>query len=452
MFNKIFLFELKYRVKRPATWAYFGILFLFGFFVAIYGNTPASEKTFANSPYSIAFMLTIISIFGTLIASAVMGVPVYRDIEHNVKSFFFTLPISEKGYLLGRYVGSLVMLLVISLGLPLGLMLGFALGPYLGLEEAERFGPFNLMYYINPILALYWPNLILTGTTFFALVALTRKVFISYVGSILFFIGYLLANTLVQDLEMRDTVDIIDPFAFNAFENLTRYWTPVEQNEQLISLTGNLLWNRVLWIGLSLAILGFTLLRFDFQRFLAVRIKGKRTRRDGSASRKPSIRPTGKLPSVKQYFSTGTHFRHLMRMTRLEFTNIITDIYFIAILLGGVLFLFLDAWFGFTMYGTPSLPTTYYMLEVKDWDYIIFVFIIIIFYTGETVHRDKSVKYAGIADALPLPNWVYYMSKFTALILICFFLVNMVLVSGLLNQIIKGYYQFNFISTLPIST
>jgi len=67
MFKEIFLFEVKYRLSRPATWAYFGILLVFGLIVAIGGNGPASEKVFVNSPVAIATMLSTISIFGIMI-------------------------------------------------------------------------------------------------------------------------------------------------------------------------------------------------------------------------------------------------------------------------------------------------------------------------------------------------------------------------------------------------
>ena len=71
MFKEIFFFELKYRIKRPGTWAYFGILLLFGLIVSISGDGPASEKVFINGPVSIAIMLSTISIFGTMLSSAV---------------------------------------------------------------------------------------------------------------------------------------------------------------------------------------------------------------------------------------------------------------------------------------------------------------------------------------------------------------------------------------------
>ena len=116
MFWKIFLFEVRYRFKRPATYAYFFVLFLFAFVSGIYGNSPASEKVYVNSAYAIGYFMIILSVFETLIASAVMGVPVYRDIEYRTKDYFFTYPITEKSYLLGRFLGSFVILIFISFG------------------------------------------------------------------------------------------------------------------------------------------------------------------------------------------------------------------------------------------------------------------------------------------------------------------------------------------------
>ena len=128
----------------------------------------------------------------------------------------------------------------------------------------------------------------------------------------------------------------------------------------------------------------------------------------------------------------------------MEFKNIIRDNFFIAILIAAVLFLFFDAWFGFPIYGTPSLPLTYYMLEVKDFTYVILIFILIVFMTGEVLHRERNVNYDQIFGALPLPNRLVYASKFLALVMISFVLVNMILVSGVLNQILKGYFNFEF--------
>lgn len=75
----------------------------------------------------------------------------------------------------------------------------------------------------------------------------------------------------------------------------------------------------------------------------------------------------------------------------MEFWSIFKDVYFIGMILGGVLFLFLDGWFGNMIYGMLNFFMIYYMIEFKNVIYIIFVFIIIIFYIGEVVYCDKSV-------------------------------------------------------------
>ncbi len=442
MFWRIFSFELKYRLGRPAGYIYFSILFLFTFTTVIYGGFSPSEKAYANSAYSMSAIILIMTIFSLLISSAVMGVPIYRDLEHRTHTYLFSYPIKERDYLLGRFLGSFVVLIFICLGTQFGFLFGSALGPYLGLEEAERFGPFSLSAYVIPTLIFTLPNMLFTGAIFFALVALTRQVFATYVGSILLFILYLVANTLTADLEYRNLVDLLDPFALNTFNNTTRYWTPEEQNTLIPGLTGNIFWNRLIWLSVSLLILAFVYLRFSFTDFLAVRSGKKSKLKEDTKQVQPSLVT---IPSVNTYFTPQVFFRHMIRLARLEFTNIIRDPYFLAIILGGVLFLFLDGWFGSGLiYGTPSFPLTYYMLEAKNGTYIVFVFIIIIFYTGETVHRDKSVHFNQITDALPIPNWVQYGSKFISLVAICFFLATMVWITGITSQTIQGYFNYEF--------
>ncbi|MEL7147080.1 MAG: ABC transporter permease, partial [Bacteroidota bacterium] len=442
MFKEIFLFELKYRLKRPGTWAYFGILLLFGLIVAIGGNGPASEKVFVNAPKAIATMLITVSFFGIMLASAVMGVPVYRDIEHRTENYYFSFPISEKGYLLGRFMGSFVTLLFISLGMHLGLIIGFAIGPFAGFEEPERFTSFNLWHYIQPTFTLYWTNFLFAGCIFFSLVTLTKRIMLAYAGGAILFITYLVSTTLTQDLESQDLVSLLDPFGFAAYNNITKYWTVEEQNTLTVPFTSLLIWNRVIWVGLGLSLLVYTLLRFDFQRFLDKKLGGSKKGKSEKDTKPKSA--LIKLPTVTRTFPGAFNIRLLLQLAGMEFKNIIKDNFFKAILIAAVGFLFFDAWFGFPIYGTPSLPLTYYMLEVKDFTYVILVFVLIVFITGEVMHRERNVNYHQIFGSLPLSNFVVFGSKIVALIMMSFVLANMVLVSGVLNQVVKGYFNFEF--------
>ena len=442
MFKEIFLFEIKYRLKRPATWAYFGILFLFGLIIAIGGNGPASEKVFVNSPVAIATILATISIFGIMLSSAIMGVPIYRDIEHKTENYFFSYPISEKGYLLGRFCGSMTVLLMVSLGLHIGLIIGFIIGPYAGYEEAARFTSFNLWYYIQPTLMLYWTNFFFAGCIFFALVSLTKKVMLAYAGGAILFITYLITLTLTQDIENKDLVSLLDPFGLGTYQNIIQYWTPDEQNSMTVPFQGMLIWNRLIWVGLGLFALLFALFKFDFQTFLNKNYTSKK--KNDNVDKDNASAALTKIPNVSKVFSKSLNVRLLFDLAYMEFKNIVRDNFFIAILIAAVLFLFFDAWFGSPIYGTPSLPLTYYMLEMKNGTYIILIFILIVFMTGEVLHRERNVNYDQIFGSLPVPNRLVYGSKFLALAMISFVLVNIIMISGVLNQIIKGYYNFEF--------
>jgi len=150
------------------------------------------------------------------------------------------------------------------------------------------------------------------------------------------------------------------------------------------------------------------------------------------------------IPFVKQGFSTSSYVRHMFAQAWIEFKSILRDPYFTGIILGALLFLFLDGWFGNTTYGTNSLPTTYVMLEMKNATYILFVMIILVFYTGEVVHRDRTVKFDQISDALPVPNWAVYGGKLLTMIGVTFLLVTMVWVMGVINQTIQGYFNYDF--------
>src|SRR6188768_2624104 len=127
MFKEIFRFELQYRKKRAATYIYFGIIFVMCFLavttdVVQIGGAAGQIKE--NAPFVLTRMTVIVSVFLCLIASAVMGVPVLRDFEHNTEAIIFSTPIKKMSYLMGRFWGSFVILLFIGSGIWLAFLLG----------------------------------------------------------------------------------------------------------------------------------------------------------------------------------------------------------------------------------------------------------------------------------------------------------------------------------------
>src|SRR5688500_14081491 len=77
-----------------------------------------------NAPFVITRMTVIMSLFLTLVASAVMGVAILRDFEHNTEAILFSTPMGKFSYIMGRFWGSFLIFVLIGSGVCLAFMLG----------------------------------------------------------------------------------------------------------------------------------------------------------------------------------------------------------------------------------------------------------------------------------------------------------------------------------------
>ncbi|MGV3538503.1 MAG: ABC transporter permease/M1 family aminopeptidase [Rufibacter sp.] len=453
MFSSIFLFELKYRLKRPATYIYFALFFLmtlllvfamggvFGGSPIIIGGTSATVKV--NAPYQINFIVTLLSWFGVLVASAMMGNPVYRDFEHKSHALFFTAPITKWGYLGGRLLGSFVVTLLVFAGIAAGYMVASWLAPLFPGVDATKFGSFNLLSYVQPYLLIVVPNLLFTGAIFFTLGTLTRNMLAVYIGSVLVLVLYGVASSYTSDLKNEMLINLLDPFGGSAVYFTTRYWTAAEQNTLLLPLNEFILYNRLLWGGIGLALLAFCFWRFSFS-FFAGGGSGRKLRKEEVPGLVATMNKLV-LPKVGQEFSFGRSFGQFWKLTKLEFKGIVRSIYFIAILVAGVVFLLsMGAQVG-EMYDTTTFPVTQNVVSMLGGIFTLFILVIITFYSGELVWRERDARMNQLYDALPIPNWVPFSSKLLALMGIQVVLLAVVLVCGLLIQTVKGYFNFEIL-------
>ena len=98
MFWPVFSFEIRYRLRRPATYIYFAVFLIFTMLIIAEGGTPASEKVYHNSPAVIGSFFALLGILSVLVSSAVMGVPLYRDLEHNTKEYLLASPMGRSAH------------------------------------------------------------------------------------------------------------------------------------------------------------------------------------------------------------------------------------------------------------------------------------------------------------------------------------------------------------------
>ncbi|MCK5169737.1 MAG: hypothetical protein KAQ75_07655, partial [Bacteroidales bacterium] len=448
MFFRILSFELKYKFTRPAVYIYWVILFALTFlmvnaFSGLIDGVSVSiggmgGKVLTNSPFIVYTLTSGFGFMAMILLPALIGSSVYRDYETNAHAILFSYPISRFGYLGGRFLGGFIAAIFVFSSIGFGIWMA-SLMPYL---NQDFFGENVFMAYISPYLSSIIPNIFIVGIIIFTIAAVSRNLLATYLGCIALLVLYGVAGSLISDLDNITVASLVDPFGGTAFDSLTKYWTVTEKNEQLIPFTWLLLANRLLWFSFAIAIFSFLLSKFKFAQSV-FQLKFRKNSRLIFANVNPVFKVFKlKLPKVNQQFAFKAKYRQLIRLVKFETINLIKNPYFLGILVTGILFVIMSASQIGKLYGTTTYPVTYQVMEVLGSSFMLFVFIIITFLSGEIVWNERGFKINEIVDSMPIPTWTIYTSKLSALFSVQFILMAIIMLIGIALQAIMGYFNF----------
>ncbi|RMG19486.1 MAG: aminopeptidase [Bacteroidetes bacterium] len=439
LFN-IFTFELRYRLSRPATYIYFGILFLLAFGAIAWENITVGGGTGQvkeNAPLVLANMMLILTaIPGFFLASAIMGVPVLRDFQHATHAMLFTRPIRKLDYLAGRFLGSLLITCLVFSGMVWGLMLGSVM-PWL---DAEKMLPFHLWHYLQPMLLFVLPNAFIAGSLFFMGGTLSRSMFFVFIQGVILLGFYIVAANLISELDNKTLAALLDPMGLNTTGVVTQYWTVAERNSLLLAPEGLLLANRLIWLGVALLACLLTYWGFSFTTHSKKWFNRRKKRLlQHEAGKAVEI----SLPEVQQQQGLATYLFQTFHLSLLYLRDMVLSIPFLAITIVGMVILGLEAVQFNSMYGTEVYPVTPLMVQLVSESFTLFFIVIIVVYAGELVWRERDLRMHQIYDTLPFPDFVGLVSKFLAFVYAHVLLLLMLILTGVVIQTFKGFYQYD---------
>lgn len=444
MFREIFLFEIKFRLKRVSTYVYFAIWFFMAFFsvsVRQFGPGSFGGKVFVNSPFTIVQIMSSLTAFGLVIISAIFGTSIYRDFEEGVYQMFFTKPIKKVDYLGGRWLGSFVVCVLIFSGMVLGLMIG----KFMPWADQERLMPINLWFHLQPFLLIVVAEIFFTGALFFMIGALTRNIVFVYLQGVVFLGIYLVLLVMTgnnPDFFQKTWPAVLDPLGLITAAKITRYWTVAEKNSMTIPLAGVMLWNRALWIGVGALALAAL---YRFFPFSAEALTARRSKKKQVVEEEVKVAPRS-LPgfTINQRFDGGATWAQFRKLTRLRILSIVKEIPFIAIVLIGIAFVTIGGWQVGRLFDTPVFPVTYLMVEMVKGQFMLFLLVITSLYAGELVWKDRNLQFDQIHDALPMPGWLDFVSKLVALTLVQAALLVVMMLTGAVLQALQGYFNIEW--------
>ncbi|MCU0405027.1 MAG: ABC transporter permease [Chitinophagaceae bacterium] len=442
MFTEIFLFEIKSAFKKPGTYIYFSVFFLLTFFMGmavagVFDTSSSDTFQIFNSAYAVSGILLGSGILFSLLVSImqinIVATAIQKDYQYNTHMFFFTKPISKEAYFFGRFSGVFLMaVLIVS-----GMVLGYFAGTLFGIGTPTM-GPFKVMNFLQPFIFFTLPNLFIFSVIFFSLTTYTRTTVAAYAVALVLMVVQFLMDSISSDVENKQLAALLDPTGSLAFSYVTEYWTPFEKNEKLIPLTGQLLYNRLLWTGIGIAICAFSFLRFRFSQFLEpLRLFGRKESRSQTET-PPAVFSLADMPTVVQDFSAGASKNQIWWISKLEFRKIIRSVFFLIMcgLMVGIVLLVLQ--FRENILEEATYLVTYSMIEILQGGISFFLIIFIIFYAGTTIWREREVKMDEMIGTTPAGNSTLFMAKFTGLLLATAVVYVLAALAGILIQLYNG--------------
>lgn len=261
--NALFLFDSKRLVKRWPAYFIALILVLIGIFCGNQFNLTVGEGIYLNSPYTIGFMTGILSLVIIFFAIIFAGQILFKDQDSKFDILIFSYPFSKRTYLQGKFL-TFFLQTFISFTF---LMIGFVIGQ--NLRTGSEIQPyFNFWYYFYPLLIFGGINCFVVCSFLFFISFTTKKKLLVVVGGLFLYVLYMIilvfsnspfmAGSLPQSLETQQLSALIDPFGMSSYFFEARTLSAQQKNEIVVSFSGYLLINRIVFLIISILLLLLT--------------------------------------------------------------------------------------------------------------------------------------------------------------------------------------------------
>jgi len=443
MFSQLIRFELQYQFRQRA-------FLLFSFLFMILGITIGKQgysrgTTIYNSSQSISEITAIMTLGSVFIIMFFAISGVLRDKQYNSDQIIFSTSMKKHHFFLSRFIG-VFFTSVIAFSF---FLVGFAFTSLQPGLDPEFVNPFKLTPYFWSLLIIVMPNIFISSAVIFSVSIMTKNNVATYVSAILIYVLYFISSIFLNSPVMAQSVPsspetmalaaLFDPFGIAAMFEQTQFWTGFQKNSQHLGFTGNFMLNRLLWMALGFVLLMVSYFSFSFRK-ANQKIKSTKIRNE-----KPLKKQAYKPAQIRINFASWT--RAFVSLLQIELKAVFRSLPFIGIMILWITIVVIEIYSRIHeggQYNDSLYPVTNLLIELYSRPLFVLGNILIVFYSGEIVWRERSLYFNNIVDATPTANSAFFMSKFITLILLPCFLIIAGIIVAIGFQIAKGYTSFEF--------
>lgn len=437
MFREFFVREIRGALGRPMIYIFFLIYALIVFGAVASDNViigGAVGNVYKNAPHTLTNFVVILSIFGLLFAAAFCNNAALRDYNNQFHEILFSTPLSRSGYFLGRFLGAFILSAIPMLGIYFGMTLASVMAPPLGWLDADRLGPIPWDSMMSSFMVFVLPNMFFGSAIIFWLAHRFRSTVISFVAVLMIIVGYLVSGTLLSDVDNETIAALTDPFGIRTYDVYSKYFTPFEKNTVSPGYTGLILQNRLIWIGLALVVSILSFLTFS------TRVKKSRIRKSkGELENLKQVPLIEVKEKINPVFNFKTSYLQFWSFFKTALSSMVQSTLFRILFIFCAIIIISEMVAGFEYYGLQSYPVTYDMADMISGSSGIFVMIILVFFSGELVWRDRMNHLDEVVNSTPHHSFSSLAAKTISLVSLAVIFHLFFIVLAVLYQLIKGY-------------
>ena len=434
MFLEFFRFETRYWLRGWMLYIFIAVMTLIFASAAISDQVQVGQavgNTYRNAPYVIQNFYAMASMIMVLLLTPFIDSAASRDFSNKSSELIFSKPITKAAFIHGRFLAAFLVSMLPILGVSLGVIIG----GFWPTRDPEQWRSIDWQAHLNSLLVFAIPNCFIFSTIIFVVSAITRSTLYSFIAALSVLLFYGIASSYLSDLENEKLAAMIDPLGMGAYMVTTKYWSVEERNTLSVGLTGLMLNNRLIWIGLAgiLYVIGYSCFSFSERRS-----KSSKRKEYADDDVKVPLKPFTGVALANSGFRS--ELGQFLSQWRNDMRGVIRSTVFIVIVLACFLNVVPVVWFNATSgYGTTSFPVTYFQVEQIRGSMVIFLISIITFFAGVLVWRDRDARLHEITGALPYPNWITYASRLLTLVVVLAIILSCGIAVGVVAQMASGY-------------
>jgi ABC-2 type transport system permease protein len=327
--------------------------------------------------------------------------------------------------------------------------------------DRTEFAPFNIVHYLQPLFLFALPNALFCSAMVCSMAWLSKNKLMVYITGLFIYIGYmatlifsgspLIAGSSPPSDWAMDLSAKFDPFGLSTFFQQTSQWTVIERNHNLVDIKGNMLFNRLFFTAVSVIILLFTYVKFQFS------IEKSKKNKFWSIFTEGGKKLFGKFPTFQKVINEVSSFTYkpvspqvstLKHHTQSLFSFVKMDLIYVV---KSISFLLVLSGLGFYMsveiismidkgirlpenYATTALMTNRILKEIPP-----LCLFVLLFYSHELFWRSRTANFNLIENSTPLSMSTQFFAKWLSLTVLITLFITWIILIALVFQLLYHY-------------